>query len=319
MKFREEAIKEYEARIDRVLSFIHDNLDKELPLETLSKTAFFSPFHFHRIFNALIGETPSDFVKRLRLEKAANLLLSSRSLSITEVAIDCGFSSSAAFARAFKEHFGCSASEWRGHGHIDHARAIREDSKNCKTQSKNWKEFLYEEDYFSTVDNDSHNNLRRITMEVEVKKMPALHLAYVSHHEGYNSKIGKAFEKLCQWAGPRGLIGKDSVFLGISLDNPDITPADKCRYYACMSVPQQVGEDKGIGIIDIPELTCAVYRYEGDQDGIEKAYKEVYSGWLPRSGYQPDNHPCYEIYLTDPNADPEKKFTMQVCLPVKPL
>lgn len=156
-------------------------------------------------------------------------------------------------------------------------------------------------------------------MNVEIKTKPALHLAYVSHHEGYNPKIGRAFEKLCRWAGPRGLINKDSIFLGISLDNPDITPPDKCRYYACMSVPEGVMAEKGIGVLDMPELTCAVYRYEGPQDGIDKAYKEVYSKWLPASGYQPGDFPSYEIYLNDPQSDPERKFRLEVCLPVKPL
>ncbi|HEX2963175.1 MAG TPA: AraC family transcriptional regulator [Ignavibacteriales bacterium] len=320
MKFRKESIREYENRIRKVLNYINDNLDQNLSLENLSKEAFFSPYHFHRLFTALTGETPSDMVKRLKLEKAANLLVTDRDLSITEAALRCGFSSSAGFARSFKEHFGYSATEWREYGFIEHARKLSEDSKNCKTDSRNWKEFRIEEVYFSSVDNNStETNLWRIAMNVEIKTKPARHLAYVSHHHGYNSSVGDAFEKLCRWAGPRGLINKDSVFLGISLDNPDITPPDKCRYYACMSVPESVKEEKGIGVLDMPELTCAVYTYEGDQDGIEKAYKEVYSKWLPQSGYQPGDFPAYEIYLNDPKSDPERKFRLEVCLPVKPL
>lgn len=156
-------------------------------------------------------------------------------------------------------------------------------------------------------------------MKVEIRKMPKLHLAYVSHNQGYNSKVGAAFEKLCRWAGPRGYIRKDSVFLGISLDNPDITPPDKCRYYASMTIPEDAQVQNGIGQLDVPELICAVYTYEGYQDGIEAAYNDVYRNWLPESGYQPQDYPSYEIYLKNPNDEPKGWFVMEVCIPVKPL
>ncbi|MDP4190380.1 MAG: AraC family transcriptional regulator [Bacteroidota bacterium] len=312
-------IKIYEARINRVLRFINENLEKELSLGMLSREAFFSPYHFHRIFLSIVGETPGDFVKRLRLEKAANLLIIRPEYSITEIALSCGFSSSSTFARAFRDYFNYSASDWRNGGALAYSEKIR-NSKNCKTDSKTGKEYFQTEEYFSSVDNYlSINNQSRKIMNVEIKKMPKLHLAYVSHNQGYNSKVGAAFEKLCRWAGPRGLIKKDSIFLGISLDNPDITPPDKCRYYASMTIPEGVEATGGIGILDLPELNCAVYRYEGYQDGIEQAYNDVYKNWLPESGYQPDDYPSYEIYLRDPNEEPKGFFVLEVCLPVKPL
>lgn len=319
MSKKDDSIHEYESRMVRVLTYIHDNLEKDLSLAKLSETAYFSHFHFHRLFTSFMSETPNDFVKRLRLEKAANMLIMDKRLSITEVALNCGFSSSATFARAFKEHFNCSAREWRQFGYQKYSENIKGNSKNCKIASKNGKESLKDDSYFNTVNSFSFHNLWKAGLEVEVKTMPALHIAFVIHHEGYNEKIGKAFEKLCRWAGPRGYINKDSVFLGVSLDNPAITPPDKCRYYASMTVPAEVREEKGIGIMDIPELKCAVYRFRGTQDEIEPMYQEVYSKWLPQSGYQPDNFPCYEIYIKNPDDDPEKKFLTDVCLPVKPL
>ncbi|MGE5680620.1 MAG: AraC family transcriptional regulator [Bacillota bacterium] len=313
------AVKVYEARINRVLHYINENLESDLSLSVLSKEAFFSPFHFHRVFLSLLGETPNDFVKRLRVEKAANLLITYRDMPVTEIAFNCGFSSSATFARAFKEHFNYSASEWRSGGYEVYSQENR-NSKNCKTESNNSKALLENREYLLSVDNlIQSNNLWSKDMKVEIKKMPALHLAYVSHNQGYNSKVGAAFDKLCKWAWPRGLITKDSVFLGISLDNPDITPPDKCRYYASMTVPQNTEVSNGIGLTDIPEFTCAVYRYEGTQDGIEAAYNDVYRNWLPQSGYQPEDFPCYEIYLKSPNDKPKGVFIMDVCIPVRPL
>ena len=97
---KDSSLKEYKSRISRVIKYIDDNLNKELSLETLADAACFSPFHFHRIFNAIVGETPGDFVKRLRIEKAANQLIYFNDQPITQIALNCGYSSSASFARA---------------------------------------------------------------------------------------------------------------------------------------------------------------------------------------------------------------------------
>ncbi|TVQ35331.1 MAG: AraC family transcriptional regulator, partial [Spirochaetaceae bacterium] len=108
--------REYVRRINRVMDFIETNLEHPLPLERLAEVALFSKFHFHRVFFAQVGETPGQFIQRLRIEKAARLLLSNRERAVTEVALDCGFSDSAAFARAFRTTFGVSASEYRRRG-----------------------------------------------------------------------------------------------------------------------------------------------------------------------------------------------------------
>jgi AraC family transcriptional regulator len=122
--------KEYIARINRVLDYIETNLAKPLTLEELAAVSCFSPFHFHRIFRAFVGETIGQHISRLRLEKAATLLFSTPEKSITTIALDCGFSSSATFARAFRETFGASASAWRESIHSGN-------SKNRKLYSKN--------------------------------------------------------------------------------------------------------------------------------------------------------------------------------------
>jgi AraC family transcriptional regulator len=97
------SIHEYTRRIDRVIDYLRDHLDKPLKLEDLAKVACFSEYHFHRVFRAMTGETLHDFTNRLRLEKAVRLLKRTRQ-SVTERALECGFSSSTAFSRSFKKH-----------------------------------------------------------------------------------------------------------------------------------------------------------------------------------------------------------------------
>ena len=107
---------EYEKRVNRVIDHIHEHLAAELSLEGLARVAAFSPFHFHRVFAAITGETLFGFIHRLRIERAASALSNHPDRSVLEVALDHGFSSAAGFARAFKAHFGMSATEWRAGG-----------------------------------------------------------------------------------------------------------------------------------------------------------------------------------------------------------
>ncbi|MBL7135447.1 MAG: helix-turn-helix transcriptional regulator [Candidatus Marinimicrobia bacterium] len=76
-----------------------------MTLNELVAVAHFSPFHFHRLFRAFVGETLKQFIQRIRLEKAAERLITNPLESITAIALDSGFSGSATFARAFKEYF----------------------------------------------------------------------------------------------------------------------------------------------------------------------------------------------------------------------
>ena len=113
MDYRELSKQEYTARINRVMDYIGKNLDSVIDLSLMADIASFSPYHFHRIFTFITGETPNNFVSRIRLEKAAVLLQDRPKESIREIAFECGFVNSSSFSRAFKSFFGISAKEFR--------------------------------------------------------------------------------------------------------------------------------------------------------------------------------------------------------------
>jgi len=104
---------EYIARINRVCDYIDRHLGEEMTLRDLACIAGFSEYHFHRLFAAMTGETLFAFIQRLRLERAARQLSVHPSRKITQLALECGFSSSAVFCRAFKNRFGCTPSAFR--------------------------------------------------------------------------------------------------------------------------------------------------------------------------------------------------------------
>ncbi|MBL7033573.1 MAG: helix-turn-helix transcriptional regulator [Candidatus Delongbacteria bacterium] len=152
---------EYIARINRVIDFVEHHFSEELTLDKLAKVANFSPFHFHRIFRALVGETPNGYVQRIRVEKAASQLINNPVKSITAIALDCGFSGSAPFARVFRESFGMSASQWRAAGNLPESRIGTTDSKHGQPISKIRSDFNLSSIYFDPVNN---NQSWRITM-----------------------------------------------------------------------------------------------------------------------------------------------------------
>jgi len=108
---------DYADRINRAINFVLNNLDRPIRLEQVARVACFSPFHFHRIFRSLIGESLNEFVKRVRLERALAMMSrkiwkTKRHLSLTDIAFATGFNSSADFARSFKGRYGVPPSRF---------------------------------------------------------------------------------------------------------------------------------------------------------------------------------------------------------------
>ncbi len=319
---------EYVSRINRVQDYIESHLDEDLNLNTLAKIAHFSPFHFHRIYTGMTGETLNQFIQRLRIETAANQLLRYPESPITEIALDCGFSSSAAFARVFKEFFGISASEWRESAKDPESKIRKLKSKHSKQHDKIRKDYDKSSFY---LDGETNNQVWRIIMsepkqietKVEVKELPEITVAYIRHvgpYAGDTKLFEGLFTKLMTWAGSRQLLNfPKTQCISIYHDNPSITDDDKLRLDVCISVEQDTEVDGEVGKATIPAGTYAVANFEIDASQYGDAWSTVYGGWLPDSGYQPGDGPCYEIYLNDPKQHPEGKHIVNIVVPVKPM
>jgi len=108
--------QEYVGRVNRVLDYVREHLAEELRLEALAQVANFSPYHFHRVFKTIVGETLNDYVRRVRAQRAASQLIHNPTRTITEISVSCGYASPSAFAREFRQQFGVSASQFRAGG-----------------------------------------------------------------------------------------------------------------------------------------------------------------------------------------------------------
>lgn len=308
---------EYVARINRVIDHVQSNLEGDLSLGALARVACFSPHHFHRVFKALTGEPVGQFVKRVRLERAASHLCWAPERSVTEVAMDAGFTSPAAFARAFRERFGMSASEWRA----------PEESRIGKAMGKDGNAGLGVERYFEP---GAWAPKWRLTMKttnpiqvnVDVREQPARTIAYLRHtgpYQGNSALFSELFGKLAQWAGARGLLGPDAQFLSLYHDDPNVTEAGNLRVMCGCVVPADTEVSGEFGKTEVPGGTYGVGRFELSESEYGEAWDAMYGGWLPKSGFQPADGPAVELYLNNPETHPEHKHIVEICVPVKPL
>lgn len=319
---------EYIKRINRTIDYIEDNLDKSLPLEKIAHIACFSPYHFHRIFSAITGEPLAQFIQRLRIERAADKLIRNINQSITEIAFNCGFSSSAVFARVFKATFGVNAGEWRKQSLIAKNNTSQSQSKIDQSLRKIRQDISFPSLYIET---NHITHTWRIVMKskpeikanVTIQEIPQIQVAYLRYigpYAGNESLFKNLFDKLTAWAGARDLIHfPGTKFLTIYHDNPDITDKNKLRTDVCITVPMGTPAEGEIGMTVIPAGKNAVAHLEIFSSQYSEAWNAVYGGWMPESGYEPDDRPCYELYANDPKDHPEGKYIIDIYAPVKPL
>jgi AraC family transcriptional regulator len=327
MKAREEQLRrEYVGRIERVADYIYAHCGEDFGIDDLADVAAFSRFHFHRVFASVTGETVSDFVKRIRLQRAASLLTSRPADPVTEVAMAAGFSSPSVFARAFKERFGVTASEWRRLGSEERcARAHSTDGQGLGTggqaESTSGQEAGARAPYSPGIlfAEMRRKEMSELKFAVEVKDLPEMTVAYARHIGPYN-QIPEAFERLGRWARPRGLYavpGRTS--LAVYHDDPDNTAESKLRSSACVTVAPGTEVSGDINLMTIPGGKYAVARFEIRPDQFGEAWDALMGEWFPSWGWLPDDRMCFEVYIEDPEDNPAGHFVIDICEPVRPL
>ena len=283
-----------------VVEYIDRHLDKKLDLAALADIASFSPFHFHRLFRALMGEALGDYVRRRRLEIAGVRLLSQHGVSVLNIALGVGFGSAEAFTRAFRARFGCSPTEWRK-------------SKRGQMASKSG------QSAGRTGRKNGVTTPKETAMKVTIIERPPVHVAYLRHTGPYGAGIGRFWMKtVAPWMSTNNLMGRERF--GIALDDPTVTAPAKCRYDACVQsdAKEMLSGDPGRKMI--PGGKYAALAFEGTSDGIGAAWEALLRDWLPKSGLQLDSRPFFEHYPVDGRYDPKTgRFTCNICVPVAAL
>ncbi len=290
MPTKETTVREYRERVNRVIFHIERNLDQPMNLQELAQIACFSPCHFHRIFVAFTGEPLAEYVRRLRLERSA-LWLVHLDHSVTDIALGAGYETSSAFGRAFLAHFGVSPSEYRkGKTPV----AVKGTRPLGLTET-------------------SEENM----LKPEFRKTEPIPVLFVRKTGPYYQSAGEAFETLCRFAGPKGLIGPQTRFIGVSHDDPDVTQEDRFRYDACLTVTGGAKGEGEVGLKNLPGGSYAVFLHAGPYEQFRSTYREIFGAWLPTSGKQLRDEPSFEVYLNSPDSTPPQDLRTEIWIPLQ--
>jgi AraC family transcriptional regulator len=293
-------LRDYKQRLLRVLVHIQQHLDGPLSLEDLARLACFSPFHFHRLFKGMVGESVKEHVRRLRLERAATQLKLG-ALPVVRIALGAGYESHEAFTRSFKAAFGVAPARYRtakrplgaiapAGVHYRPGRGIA-DFKTTLTGGKK--------------------------MNVQIKHLEAVRVAFIRHVGPYAS-VSAAWDRLMVLLGKEGWLGGDIQCIGICHDDPEITPPEKVRYDACVTVDARFAPFDDLGVQVIPGGTYAMTTHFGPYNKLGETYGKLLGQWLPRSGHELRSSPCFEVYLNDPHSTDAADLVTDIYAPLEP-
>jgi AraC family transcriptional regulator len=291
------ALQNYQARMQRVLDHVDQHLDSDLDLETLSRVAAFSKFHFHRQFTATFGLSVHHYVQLARLKRASHQLASKDAQSVTEIAMGAGYDAPDAFARAFRRRFGQSPSSFR--------------------KSPDWAPWLAA---FGPLDN-ARSKLMPITYnhdDVMIRDVPPTSVA-ILEHRGDRETLGATIERFIAWRKAAGLSPETSSTFNIFRSEriPE-NPADYAMDL-CIGTDRRIEpDDEHMKAGVIPGGRCAVLRVAHDTHNLEPAALYLYRDWLPASGEEVRDFPiyCQRHFSFPPNAQGHE-VVVELFLPLK--
>ncbi len=283
-------------RIEKALEYIHQHLDEPINVAQLAEKSSWSRWQFQRVFGVATGLTVAQYVRELRLSKAAELLLNTPTKHI-DVAIACGFESEISFSRAFKQMFQCSPREYRQRGK---RVGLRTPLKHCIAK-RNWQrptEFT----------------------QIRIESRPAFHLM------GHNDWILGPFSKTPNFSYQVPKVWRDFATkypehvselikspMGVIDTREREGRPEELLYWAGYPIEETSGEH----ILTIPEQEYAVIPVQGEVSALESAIEWFFFHWLPESNYC--NIPGFELEVYSPNYKPDcKNSYMEYWLPIEP-
>lgn len=287
---------DYLRRIDRVVALLQQAVanDAELPdLAELGQAAQLSPFHFHRVYRALTGETIGRTVARLRLLRALQLL-SDPARAVTDAALAVGYETPQAFARAFRQALDASPSELRAQP----ARLAGELARLSRAPVG--------------------EAVPTSPLQVEVLSLEPFALA-ATRNTGDFADLAVAYEALIGWAAEHGLIEHIAGIYGVPQQDPRDTPPAECEFDCALAFSAETTAGDGTVPLTLGGGLWARLRHVGPYAGLEPATDALLAEWLPHNGYALRDEPLFHHYLDDPEQTPEAVLRTDVYLPVAAL
>lgn len=272
---KEKSLERWRARLERAVALLNTRLDTPPSLHELADAAGVSPFHLHRVWRSLVGETVADTIRRLRLEASEDMLKQQR--SVTETAMAVGFGTPQSYARAFRRKTGTSPTEHRN----AHAESV-----------------------------PGSAGTPEITLE---RRGEQLVVAIRREGKPY-ADLYSTFGVVWNWATECGVIEKLTGIYGMPWDDPESVSADELRYDACLSFSVATSTKPPFRILTLPGGQYARLRHRGSYEVLEEFDQYLVGEWLPQSGFEAADFPVFHQFLDDPEVTPVEALRTDVLL-----
>lgn len=286
----EEAVSAYEQKFNAVLHYIEVHLYDSLTVDVLAQISCFSKYHFHRQFSAYVGIGVYQYVQLLRLKRASYQLAFRKDQQIIDIAFDAGFENPESLSRAFKKAFGQTPSQFRN-----------------EPAWEPWhKKYIFPE------------REGVIDMQVDVVSFPETRIAVMEHRKSPDL-VNESVAQLISWRKETGLSPiKTSDTYGVAYDDPKVVSSDNFRFDLCASVQNDVPENR-YGIVNkiIPTGKCARLRHLGSHASLSQKVYFLYREWLPESGEELRDFPCFFQYIQRMPDVLEHEQVTDVFLPLR--
>ena len=277
----------HQAQINQALFYIQEHLDELPTLEELAAVASFSPFHFHRLFRAFTGESVSRYVRRIRLERAIHRLRFTTT-DVTTIALDAGYETPSAFNKAFKKAYGVTPTQFR-------------------------------ETAVLNIQKSNVQNKKQIVanLKPKIETIPEQKVLFVRKTGAYAHSSTAAWQLLMSFMYSKRLMRKETRFLGVSYDSPDITDEDKLRYDACVTIDKDVQPQGDVRQQTIGGGRYAIFLHRGPYENFDETFNAIYGDWLPRHDKHLRETPVFEEYLNrDPRRTKPENLRTKVYIPI---
>ncbi len=277
-------------RILKVLVYIEEHLDEELPLEKMAKIASISPFYFHRLFHAYMGETLAEYVKRLRLQRAKERLQYSDS-PITEIALDLGYENPSAFTKVFQQILGQSPRQYRKMMQPLMQSIMRRTTPNANEKAMLKPEYI----------NRKAETILFVRKVGDYKETPTI-----------------AFQVLVQFLEDKKITKeKINAYYCMGLDDPHTVERSKCRFDACVALKEATCPQGEVGQRSIPGGRCAVFTHRGPYSEIERALEDIFRLWYPTAQEELADASQFCELLNPWDAIPDEERITKIYIPLK--
>lgn len=277
--------EEYVKRINVIVEYINNHLGENIDLGVLSEMSGFSPWHFHRIVRAFLGEPIGAFITRMRVETAARLLRYS-DFPVQDIAFRVGYDVPSSLSKSFRQFYGISPNQYRKNKNYTIMKPI-----------------------------DLRPNL---PLEIEEKVLAPQQVIYVRLIGVYaNLDYCAAWQRLWNHVREENLFAPEIGHICVYHDDPKVTEPDKLRTDVCLALPR-VGKPKGeVGVKEIPGGKYAIFRYKGPYSNLNAVYDTIYLKWIPERGYKLGNTPGFEKYLNHPDNTKPEDLVTEIYIPVE--